>query len=135
MTHRKLLYLSATALGILALILLSFANPEKLAFELCFSRRVFHFYCAGCGATRATYALLHGNFTAALHYNPVYTLILLPLFAYFWTALGIQIFFPKQRFRLPIPGFRWAVALLVLLVLYSLLRNLPFEFFQGWRPE
>ncbi len=134
MTRGKLIYILSSAAGILALILLYFVNPEKIELELCFSRRIFHFYCAGCGATRATYALLHGNFTAALRYNPVYVIILIPLFAYLWFLLGVQTFFPN-RFRLPLPGFRWAVTLLVLLVLYSLLRNLPFELFQGWKPE
>ena len=134
MTHRKLIYLLATGLGILALILLYFIDPEKTGFELCFSRRFFHFYCAGCGATRATCALLHGEFSAALRYNPIYLLILIPAFAYLWTLLGLQTFFPN-RFHLPLPGFRWCVALLILLVLYSLLRNLPFELFQAWRPE
>ena len=134
MNRGKQIYILVSSAGILVLSLLFFFNPENSPWELCFSRKIFHFYCAGCGATRATYALLHGNLSTAIHYNPVYTLILIPAFLYLWIALGFKIFRPN-RSRLPIPGFQWCVALLALLILYSLLRNLPFEPFLGWKPD
>lgn len=133
MTRPQFIYLASTTVGFLLLIILFFVEPGKLAYDVCFSRRVLHFYCAGCGATRATHALLHGEILTAFRYNPVYT-VLTPLFAYLWLALGLRTFNVK-RMNLPIPGFRWFAVLLALLVVYSLLRNLPFELFQVLRPE
>ena len=48
-------------------------------------------YCPGCGATRAAAELLHGNLSAALHFNAAFTVLLPFVLTYFamiyWTAL------------------------------------------------
>ena len=84
-------------------------------------------YCPGCGSLRAMFCLLHGHFTAASTRN-VLALILLPIAAYsaVLDATG------GQRLRLwnrqlplkPLP-FWTPHAVLVIVILYWLARNLP----------
>jgi hypothetical protein len=61
--------------------LLFFFAPEKYPF---YPRCLFHaltgLECPGCGGLRAAHHLLHGEFTVALHYNPL-LILLLPLMA------------------------------------------------------
>jgi Protein of unknown function (DUF2752) len=51
-------------------------------FPLCPMASTFGVPCPGCGLTRATLALLHGDLHAALHFHPLVWL-LAPLFAVF----------------------------------------------------
>jgi len=82
------------------------------------------FYCATCGVSRATFALLHGNLRAAFDLNPLYV-VSLPVVAYAAVAGWLRLL--PVRFRLPLPRnglkvFPWVLAVLVG---YSVLRNLP----------
>jgi len=70
-------------------------------------------WCPGCGGTRAFHQLVHGNFLAALHLNPV-AISLLPLAGYFvvrgeWTTVR------------PI----WIWSLLSVVIAFGILRNIP----------
>lgn len=59
----------------LASIYLYFNSPfEKSVFPPCIFRSVLKLYCPGCGGTRATYELLHGNVLKAFRYNSLYIL-------------------------------------------------------------
>lgn len=58
--------------------------------------------CPGCGLTRATLALLHGDLAAALHFHPLAPL-LSPLFA---AALG-KVLVDYVRATPPRPGPSW----------------------------
>ena len=52
-------------------------NPATHAFyPVCQFHRLTGLECPGCGATRAAYALLHGNFSAALRDNALFVLTL-----------------------------------------------------------
>ena len=42
----------------------------------------FGVYCSTCGASRAVVSLLEGNFQAAISYNPIVTLGLVPVFGF-----------------------------------------------------
>ena len=86
-------------------------------------------YCAGCGATRAMYALLHGRVIEALHDNALFVTAL-PLLLYVtgsyalaaWRANAWPEFSIDPR-KLLLRG----MALFLLLVAFMVLRNLP-----GW---
>ncbi len=79
-------------------------------------------YCPGCGSLRALHQLLHGRLVVALGLNPL-MVISTPYVAYslvtnMLTKLGwpIGIYFVR-------PGWIWV--LLVIVVTYWVLRNIP----------
>lgn len=113
--------LGAAALGVGAVIF--FFNPTTHAFyPVCKFHQLTGLNCPGCGATRALYALLHGNFLTALRDNALFVFALAAGLVY-----GMWFMVRKFRGR---PGseifpakFLWP-ALAVALV-FTVLRNLP----------
>lgn len=81
-------------------------------------------YCPGCGAGRASYALLHGEFYQAFRYNPLMIFVMLFLAAYFiarsldWMITG------GNHIDRHISD-KYLCWLLVVILLYGVLRNIP----------
>ncbi|HXK20996.1 MAG TPA: DUF2752 domain-containing protein, partial [Polyangiaceae bacterium] len=67
-----------------------FAAALRFDFPLCPVASSFGIPCPGCGLTRATLALLHGNVRAALHYHPLVWL-LSPLFVGFVGSAAVDL--------------------------------------------
>ena len=100
----------------------------------CFDPRRYHFYppcffhqttgllCAGCGGVRALHQLLHGHLITAFRFNPL-LVVSLPLVFWFGARWALR----KVRNQPAAPGFRpiWLWGLLVLLISFTLLRNVP----------
>jgi hypothetical protein len=102
---------------------LFFFDPTKNDFyPVCQFHLLTGLYCPGCGATRATYQLLHGNFLMALHDNALFVLSLAALAARGVWFLKRQLNHQLVRFFIP-PVALW-VFLGVALV-FVVLRNLP----------
>jgi len=82
------------------------------------------FACPGCGLTRGFHALFHGDVITALDFNA-----LIPIWTVFFGYLFISLMLTAVRGRgLP---WRWIspgmlVGLLVLLLTFGVLRNLPY---------
>ena len=89
-------------------------------------------YCPGCGAARAFHALARGDFSAAISYNPLLMLALPALGYVYISFLGNELF----GRRLPSPtGLRaWTWLIPVVIVLYWIARNLPWEPFTHLAP-
>jgi Protein of unknown function (DUF2752) len=113
--------LGVTAVGGAAMVF--FFNPSTHGFyPECQFHRLTGLNCPGCGGTRAAYALLHGKFATALRDNALFVggLIFLALRG-IWFALARSRgqrkleFFPAK--------FLWP--LLVIMVVFAVLRNLP----------
>lgn len=109
--------------GLAAAAMLFFFNPSQSRFyPVCQFHLLTGLYCPGCGATRASYQLLHGNVLAALHDNALYLATL--------AALALRgVWFWKQQMssrpvRFFIPPYALWVFLVVALVFF-VLRNLP----------
>lgn len=95
----------------------------------CLLWRLTGIYCPGCGTGRATVALLHGRVLLALRQNAL-AVLLLPVVCYY--ALKRYLAFVLWQDVLPFPrvGRRTAFALLILVCLFWIARNLPFSFLQ-----
>ncbi|MGH8022767.1 MAG: DUF2752 domain-containing protein [Limisphaerales bacterium] len=109
--------------AIAAAAVLFFFNPAKYGFyPVCQFHALTGLYCPGCGATRASYQLLHGNLLAALHDNALVIVSLPALAARLTWVLN------RQRRGQPVPFFIPPAALWVFLALafvFVVLRNLP----------
>jgi len=76
-------------------------------FPLCPLAGTFGIPCPGCGLTRATLALMHGDVHAALHFHPLVWL-LSPLFIAFTGAALLELMRePSEPGAEARPGFRW----------------------------
>lgn len=89
-------------------------------------------YCPGCGASRAFHALARGDFGEAFGYNPLLVLALPALGYVYLSFLGNE-FFGR---RLPAPtGLRaWTWVIPIVIVVYWVVRNLPWEPFTYLAP-
>ncbi|MCK8616095.1 DUF2752 domain-containing protein [Gordonia sp. C13] len=92
---------------------------------VCPTKLVFGVTCPGCGSQRALYSLLHGDLSAALHYNAAFVLAIgLLLFVFgayclrLWTGRRIR---GWQNMRYS------AVVVLVAVVAWFVVRNIPVE--------
>ena len=80
-------------------------------------------YCPGCGTLRALYQLMHADVVGALGYNPL-AVLSLPFIIYSLTTSALR----KVRAPAPRPAFihpRWIWVLLVGIVVFWVLRNVP----------
>lgn len=112
------LTLAVCAAGVLVLYLFA---PEKNAFyPQCFFRQATGWDCPGCGGLRAAHQLLHGNFSAAWHLNPL-AVLLVPLLTY-ETVIRL----PQQRTWPSVLSKPFASITIALLFLaFGIWRNLP----------
>jgi len=93
-----------------------------------FPRCPFHaltrLYCPGCGTGRALHQLLHGNVMAAMRLNS-FAVIALPFLAYSMLSRALQFVGLKPLPSKFIPAF-WIWTLFVVILLYWVLRNVPY---------
>jgi uncharacterized membrane protein len=89
-------------------------------------------YCPGCGAARAFHNLARGDFGTAFSYNPL-LVAALPAFAYVYLSFLSSEFVGR---RLPTSQRLWrhAWVLPVVIVVYWIARNLPWEPFTYLAP-
>ncbi len=106
------------------MVLLLVRNPQDSGmFPPCPFLALTGYNCPGCGTLRALHQLLNGQLLAALDYNPL-TVFFLPFVAYaFIAGMG------ESVFRLKLPSVfisaRWIWGLLVVVIAFGVLRNLP----------
>lgn len=119
--------------AIAGLLLIAMKDPRTHGLGvLCPSRRFLGIYCPGCGATRATYDLVHGDFARAFRNNPLFVILGAPLVAVFIGSLGWTVI-RAERIALRVP--HWiALGTIVLLIAYGVARNIPIDAFDALRP-
>ncbi len=82
------------ALYILAALALFCIPREWMQDEgesVCLSKRLFNMECYGCGLTRATLAIIHGDFAAAWALNSR-AFIVVPLLAFLYLKRVVKLF-------------------------------------------
>jgi hypothetical protein len=120
-TRFAAIILAAVAAGIAATVF--FFNPSANNFyPVCQFHRLTGLNCPGCGMTRALYALLHGNFSTALHDNALFVCGL--------AATAIRgVWFGAKKFRGQANGefvpVKFLLPLLAIALVFGVLRNLP----------
>lgn len=106
-----------------ALVVYYFANLWWGFTVPCLFHLVTGCYCPGCGITRMLSALIEGKIYAAFRFNPL-LFALLPIFVF----LGVDYIIAQYRGRVPlqrkVPAWIWT-ALLVIVLVYGVVRNLP----------
>lgn len=122
-SRRHRLWLAPAVLVFLAAGLLFAFDPSQVSFyPVCFFHRFTGLLCPGCGSLRAIHHLLHGHWLAAFHLNPL-------LFLVGFLVAGRACWYAVRK-RVD-PGVRltvepaWLWALVALVALFSVIRNLP----------
>lgn len=115
---------ACAAAAIAAVMLRTFDPATSGIFPPCPVFYLTGWYCPGCGSLRALHQLLHGNLPAAWAMNPL-TVLLLPFVCYGLASHAVRLFRGQalpQRF---IPA-SWIRALGTVIVIFGIVRNLPF---------
>lgn len=105
-------------------------DPNRHAvYPQCLLYKATGLYCAGCGATRALYALLHGRVFEALHDNALF-ITALPFLAglasFYLAQTWSRNAWPEWEMK-PRVLVRHAAWIFLLMILFMVARNLP-----GW---
>ncbi len=102
--------------------ILYFIDPSHIPFDLCLFHRFFGLYCATCGCTRGAYELLHGHPDLFLRQNL--------LFPFYLILSGwiLSAWYYRKNFLLPL------FLLTGLMIVFMIVRNLPFECLNILRP-
>ena len=134
--HAKLFFFTIRCIAILTLVWLyfSFDAARYSFFPQCPFHTVTHLYCPGCGSQRALSALLHGNIKRALSYNVLFV-ISLPLVIYSAVVYTLNVFGRKPIAQKLVYSPRFIQICLWSVVLFFVLRNLPFPLFSFLRPD
>jgi hypothetical protein len=131
----RILVALAVALAIPVLLAILYLLPpgEVSIYPRCIFNMLTGLHCPGCGATRATHALLHGDVRQAAAYN-LFFLIALPFLIVYCCMRGFGWLTarPGKPSRQP----RWLGYVLVGLIgAFWIARNLPFEPFTWLAPH
>ncbi|MDE0825768.1 MAG: DUF2752 domain-containing protein [Akkermansiaceae bacterium] len=91
----------------------------------CTLRELTGLDCAGCGVTRASHELLHLRIGKAVSYNPL--VVLAAPFLIVWIGVELAAWLFAERYRGPRMrmGKRSGIAMVTIILLYSVLRNIP----------
>lgn len=130
---RAMLLPAATVLvaGVGAAVVLAADPTSDAGFPLppCPVKLLTGLDCPGCGVTRMIYSLLHGDVLTALHFNAA-AMLFIPFFLWTW---GAWVLGRWRGRRVPTwEQWRWAPHVgLVLIAIWSVIRNLPFPPFNA----
>lgn len=126
----QFLFTGAVILGLA--VLYALVDPGRTpVFLQCPFHTLTGFSCPGCGSQRAFHALLNGHLVQALSHNLLTISLLLPLVVYAYAAWGANALFGRP---LPPVPRRLLPPLVALLVLFGILRNIPFQPFTWLQP-
>lgn len=124
--------LLGAALILLASSILFLFNPAQNSFYPgCLFHRLTGWHCPGCGSLRALHHLLHARFAGAFQCNPL-LILLLPVAT--WRAALAAGLGPRRKTPPKPVAPSWVFLLVFTVLLFTVLRNLPFPQFSWMRP-
>ena len=122
--RRSLTVVIGLCVMVLLAILLYRFGPSVPWLPGCWFHRVTGLDCPGCGMTRAAHAALYGRWAEAFRFNPL-GMLLLPAAL---VGIGLELAGWLRGKPLPVRfriGGRWVWGLLVMLLVFWVLRNIP----------
>jgi hypothetical protein len=129
LSTRAQIALAACACGGASAFLYAVDPNRHAVYPQCLLYNATGIYCAGCGATRAMYALLHGRVIEALHDNALFVAAL-PLLLYVAGFYALAAWRANAWPEIPVDGrklVRRGIAIFLLMIGFMVVRNLP-----GW---
>lgn len=135
-TTRTQIVLAACACGGATAFLYAVDPNRHAVYPQCLLYNSTGIYCAGCGATRAMYALLHGRVIEALHDNALFVAAL-PLLLYVIGSYALAAWRANAWPAIPVDGRKLTqrgIAIVLLLIAFMAARNLPGAPFEWLRP-
>ncbi len=109
-------------LFIVGLPVLYFVNPSETPLVPCIFNKITGWKCAGCGITRASHQILHGNFEAAWNFNPI-IFVTVPVVSYLVFGFILREWFGKQLPTIRMPLWLY-IALGITIIIFTVVRNL-----------
>jgi Protein of unknown function (DUF2752) len=117
-----------------ATIVIFLFNPTQNAFyPRCLLYLTTGLYCPGCGSLRCVHQLSHGHFLAALHDNLLLVLALPVIGVYGWRSARSWLK-GEPLPRIILRPF-WVAALVTVVILFTILRNIPAAPFNWLAPR
>jgi hypothetical protein len=134
---RAQIALAACACGGASAFLYAVDPARHAVYPQCLLYNTTGIYCAGCGATRAIHALLHGRVIEALHDNALFAAAL-PLLLYVAAPYALAAWRANAWPQIPVDGRKLArrgIGIVLLMIGFMILRNLPGWPFEWLRPK
>lgn len=128
-TKKGNMIVSVISLSLIVLTFIAFRNLNlKLngLFPPCYIKSLTGLSCLGCGATRATDELLHGNIIGAFRFNPAYAAAVFILFIYYLRFIYNSFNKNYKPFKFNLLRGKRIYVLLIILAVFLVVRNLPF---------
>jgi hypothetical protein len=129
LTTRAQIALAACVCGGATAFLYAVDPNRHAVYPQCLLYNTTGIYCAGCGATRAIHALLHGRVIEALHDNALFVAAL-PLLLYVAGSYALAAWGANAWPAIPVDARKLArngISIFLLMMAFMVLRNLP-----GW---
>jgi hypothetical protein len=122
-----LLIAAGCVVAMAGIVLLYRVDPaDGGGYPACLFHHLTGLHCPGCGTLRAMHQLLHGKWAAALAMNPL-AVCTLPLLigAGLWNLLPTRFKPPSPRPSRRVLPFHWMWLVLIVVILFGVLRNVP----------
>jgi hypothetical protein len=136
LSTRTQIALAACACGGATAFLYAVDPNRHAVYPQCLLYNATGIYCAGCGATRAMYALLHGRVIEALHDNALFVAAL-PLLLYVAGSYALAAWSVNAWPKIPVDSrklTRRGIAIFLVMIAFMILRNLPGQPFDWLKP-
>ncbi|GLU45926.1 DUF2752 domain-containing protein [Nocardiopsis ansamitocini] len=115
--------------GLAAAVMVHFIDPNEPGnYPTCPWLMLTGTFCPGCGTTRAVAALTHLDVLGAAQMN-IFAVAVVPFVAFWYIKWLYQSFRPPKATRTTMASPVWLYLLLAAILLYWLVRNLPFGAF------